>query len=159
MRGDVGKYRLEIIVALLAVVGVVFIVVGGSLQNTVLNQARDLVSGGTNAVQTVGERINQFLATRSVFDLIGIALVIGAVGFLIWRVRYWVIHSSRWVAKTCPACGNELTRVPRRLLDRGVSLILPVHRYACNRPTCGWQGLRISRGKRRKDGASNRTSR
>lgn len=159
MRGDVSKYRLEIIVAVLAVVGIVFIVVGSSLQNTVLNQARDLVSGGTNAVQTVGERINQFLTTRSVFDLIGIVLVTGAVVFLVWRVRYWVIHSSRWVVKTCPACGSELTRVPRRTLDRGVSLILPVHRYACKRPTCGWQGLRISRGKRRKDGASSRTSR
>lgn len=154
MRRDIGNYRLEIIVATLALLGVVLVVVGASLQDTLVNGAQNLVSDSTSAVQTFGQRLDGFLASRSAFDLIGIVLIVGAVIFLLWRVRYRVVHSTRWTAKACPACGGELTRVPRHALDRIAAVFLPVRRYACNNPTCGWQGLRISRGKRRKDGTN-----
>lgn len=151
MRRDLGKYRLEIIVAILALFGVLLVTVGASLQDILVNQAQDLVSGSANVVQSVGQQMNQFLATRSVFDLLGIVLITGAVIFFAWRIRERVIHSARWTARACPLCGGELTRVPRHFWDRVAGVFLPVRRYACNNPTCGWQGLRITRGKRRKD--------
>jgi hypothetical protein len=153
MRRGISNYRLEIIVAILALLGVLLVMVGASLQDTVLNRAQDLVSDGANAVQTFGQQLDQFLASRSALDLLGIALIAGAVVFFAWRVRYRIIHSSRWLAKACPRCGAELTRVPRNFFDRIAAIFLPVRRYACNNPTCGWQGLRITRGKRRKDRA------
>ncbi len=155
MRRDISNYRLEIIVATLALLGVILVVVGASLQDTLVNRAQNLVSDSANAVQTFGHRLDQFLSSRSAFDLMGIVLIAGATIFLAWRVRYRVIHSTRWTARACPACGGELTRVPRRTLDRMAAVLLPVRRYACNNPTCGWQGLRISRGKRRKDGTQH----
>lgn len=151
MRRDLSKYRLEIIVAVLALFGVLLVVVGASLQDAVVNQAQDLVSDSASVVQTFGQRLDQFVASRSLFDIIGLFVVVGAVVFLGWRFRYRVIHSPRWTARACPACGGELTRVPRHTVDRIAGVFLPVRRYACNNPRCGWQGLRISRGKRRKD--------
>lgn len=157
MRRGISNYRLEIIVAILALLGVFLVMVGASLQDTVLNRAQDLVNDSANVVQTLGQRLDQFLTSRSAFDLVGIALIVGAVAFFAWRVRYRIIHSSRWQAKACPACGAELTRVPRHFVDRIAAIFLPVRRYACNNPTCGWQGLRITRGKRRKDRAHGST--
>jgi predicted RNA-binding Zn-ribbon protein involved in translation (DUF1610 family) len=47
---------------------------------------------------------------------------------------------SRHVKRSCPQCGDAVLRVPRRLVDRAISLIRPVHRYQCTSLECGWQG-------------------
>ncbi len=151
MRRDTNNYRLEIIFAVLALFGVFLVVVGAGLQDTVLSRAQNLVSSGATAAQTLGQRLDRFLMSQSVFNLLGIVLIVGAVVFLVWRARYRAIHSTHWAAKACPTCGSELTRVPRHTADRIVAVFLPVRRYACTNPACGWQGRRISRGKRRKD--------
>ncbi len=41
----------------------------------------------------------------------------------------------------CPGCGGPLEIVHRHALDRFVSLFRSVHRYRCDDPQCGWQGL------------------
>ncbi len=41
---------------------------------------------------------------------------------------------------TCPRCGDALTRVHRRFVDRLWSLLRPVRRYRCDNPGCGWVG-------------------
>jgi hypothetical protein len=43
---------------------------------------------------------------------------------------------------TCPRCHAGLVRVPRQLSDRVLSLFLPLVRCRCERPLCGWEGLR-----------------
>jgi hypothetical protein len=43
----------------------------------------------------------------------------------------------------CPRCGapfSNLERVPRRSIDRLVSLISEQHRYRCRSTGCGWVG-------------------
>jgi len=40
----------------------------------------------------------------------------------------------------CPACGGTLARIPRRLIDRIVSLVVLRHRYRCLAMGCGWEG-------------------
>lgn len=41
----------------------------------------------------------------------------------------------------CPACGEKyLMRIPRRVLDRLFSQIIPVKRYRCQHYTCPWVG-------------------
>ena len=42
--------------------------------------------------------------------------------------------------RLCPACGEPLTRIPRRPVDRLLSLFRPVHRYQCTVLECEWQG-------------------
>jgi hypothetical protein len=43
-------------------------------------------------------------------------------------------------AVACPKCGGSARRVPRRQLDRVLSLFGRVHRFRCTRETCGWIG-------------------
>lgn len=46
-----------------------------------------------------------------------------------------------WSQKhTCPKCSGHVMRVPRRFVDRFVSLIFPVQRYKCLSPECLWEG-------------------
>jgi predicted RNA-binding Zn-ribbon protein involved in translation (DUF1610 family) len=41
----------------------------------------------------------------------------------------------------CPKCGNaDLSRIPRRPLDRVLSWVRPVYRFRCEDPSCGWEG-------------------
>lgn len=45
----------------------------------------------------------------------------------------------------CPVCKGSLYRVPRRFLDRVLSVFVPVCRYRCHSWACGWEGnLRAS---------------
>lgn len=45
----------------------------------------------------------------------------------------------------CPRCRLEMERVERHFLDRVISLAVPVRRYRCVAPRCGWEGtLRVS---------------
>jgi len=55
-------------------------------------------------------------------------------------------HSSR--ERVCPRCNSPVERVRRRILDRLVSWIMPVHRYRCRMKGwgCDWEGnLRTKR--------------
>lgn len=45
----------------------------------------------------------------------------------------------------CPQCGGSVDRIPRRLRDRMLSLLVPVHRFQCR--ACAWKGvLRVVSG-------------
>lgn len=45
----------------------------------------------------------------------------------------------------CPHCQTPVKRVPRRVLDRLISLFVPIWRFGCPAPRCGWSGL-VRRG-------------
>ena len=52
----------------------------------------------------------------------------------------------------CPRCGGDLRRVPRRSMDRLISILVQVRRYECRSPNCQWQGtLRVRRAVERKE--------
>lgn len=58
---------------------------------------------------------------------------------------------------SCPRCKGSIYRVPRRMVDRILSLFVPVHRYRCSVMGCDWEGnLRVRPRIRRsrRDGAS-----
>ena len=39
----------------------------------------------------------------------------------------------------CPACGSNLNRIPRRFIDRIISIVHPVQRYHCQSFVCNWE--------------------
>jgi hypothetical protein len=51
-----------------------------------------------------------------------------------------VTTNSGAPAPVCPECRSSLNRVPRRFIDRVLSLIYPVHRYHCRSFVCNWEG-------------------
>ncbi|TAK90883.1 MAG: hypothetical protein EPO06_06045 [Burkholderiaceae bacterium] len=54
----------------------------------------------------------------------------------------------------CPLCGGDLLRVPRRPLDRLVSVVRPVGRYRCMAMQCQWEG-NLRRPRNGRDAASS----
>ncbi len=40
----------------------------------------------------------------------------------------------------CPRCNASVNRIPRRFVDRVVSVVHPVHRYRCRSFICNWEG-------------------
>jgi predicted RNA-binding Zn-ribbon protein involved in translation (DUF1610 family) len=58
--------------------------------------------------------------------------------------------TNRKGSEVCPRCGEDtLVRVPRRLIERLVSVVRPVRRYKCW--ICGWRGtVRVRRLEERK---------
>jgi len=55
-------------------------------------------------------------------------------------------------AYICPKCGaQDLTRIPRRLIDRFLALFTGVRRFRCTHVECMWEG-----NLRRKNSSSRR---
>jgi hypothetical protein len=48
--------------------------------------------------------------------------------------------TSKSASPVCPECQSSLNRVPRRFIDRLLSLVYPVHRYHCRSFMCNWEG-------------------
>jgi hypothetical protein len=40
----------------------------------------------------------------------------------------------------CPRCGGPISRIPRRFVDRIISMVRPVQRFRCRSFTCQWIG-------------------
>ena len=59
-----------------------------------------------------------------------------------WRVDVFTLHG-------CPKCDGPIYRIPRRSIDRVLSLISPKHRYRCGSWDCGWEGNLPSEGSRK----------
>ena len=47
---------------------------------------------------------------------------------------------------TCPRCHDAAARVPRRLADLLLRMVMTISRYRCRSVGCGWEGnLRVKR--------------
>lgn len=49
-------------------------------------------------------------------------------------------HLSSTPACRCPECGDVLNKIPRRGVDRALSLFASLHRYRCHNLLCQWEG-------------------
>lgn len=47
--------------------------------------------------------------------------------------------------RSCPRCQRRTDRVARRWFERLLSVFMPVVRYRCASPGCGWEGLLLRR--------------
>ena len=42
--------------------------------------------------------------------------------------------------RACPRCNRSIYRIPRRFVDRLLSIFVPVHRHRCDEMGCHWEG-------------------
>jgi hypothetical protein len=56
------------------------------------------------------------------------------------RAAQWTSHGRISHGRSCPCCHGPVYRVPRRFVDRCLSLFMPVHRYRCGEMGCSWEG-------------------
>jgi hypothetical protein len=133
-------YHVEIILLLMAAAGLLLIFERSWLRLTLVNSARWL--GGV-----VLQGADGFLALLDRFspsDLLGLALVLVALGVIAWRIRWRAMRSPRLTTVACPVCGAVIHRIHRKWYDRVINWAAPVRRYRCANRACGWQGLRVA---------------
>jgi hypothetical protein len=56
------------------------------------------------------------------------------------REHGWAVRDRIMAVSVCPGCYGPVYRVPRRVIDRLISLVSPRHRYECRSPDCCWEG-------------------
>ncbi len=138
------KFRLELIAGLLAIAGVFLLVEPFDIRASL----RRLAAGFVHVMLAIVDRelasTDQFLSRHTTSDLIGMALIAGALIFIGWRTRYHFLHSDRFTKHACPRCGGPIVRVHRTSFDRlmGRVLFLPLFRFRCRNRACGWSGRR-----------------
>ncbi len=64
------------------------------------------------------------------------------MGILLLLLIRWglQLQAGRKVPQ-CIVCNQPLLRIPRRWIDRGLSLMIPVYRFRCQNQLCQWEGL------------------
>jgi predicted RNA-binding Zn-ribbon protein involved in translation (DUF1610 family) len=143
----IKEYKIEIIAALIGLFGLFLLVERLNLRDAIVAMLR--ATGATIAKlgQWIMDGIVQYFYNISVSDMLGWLLVMLALAFAVWRIRYRFVQSDRFSADSCPNCGADLHRVHRTSLDRSLSktLLPEARRYRCTNPDCGWQGLRQRR--------------
>jgi hypothetical protein len=141
MRQFIREYRIELVAAFMALLGIFLLVEQMEIRVTIF-RIMSLVwrTVGETVVGVVRAVIYRLLHIRP-SDLLGLVLILLSIIIVVWRVRVRVLQ--RLAGSTCPVCGGDLRRGRRDWLDRLASLLLPVRPYRCRNKECRWQGLRV----------------
>jgi len=144
MRKILKEYRIEIIAALFAGLGIFLLVERLEIRSTVLDSYRWLTQELPGIALASLADLGSFIIGITISDFIGWTLLTLTAIFAIWRIRYRFLHSRWYRITSCPHCDGDLHRVHRSTFDRIVSKILLKHgrRYRCKDDECGWSGLR-----------------
>jgi predicted RNA-binding Zn-ribbon protein involved in translation (DUF1610 family) len=103
-----------------------------------------MASGGQSAIARVFASLTNFRSRLGLSELVAIPMLIAVSVLLVYRLRWRLQHTESVVSLHCPRCGGALHRVHRRFSDKAISILVPVRRYRCASPDCGWSGRRVS---------------
>jgi len=144
MKSFLKEFRLEITILILALVGSFFLFEPFGIRAIIRKTVRTSAATGLTITQSILDRLIAILFNISIIDIVGWILIIGAVAFVVARIRYRYRKNPENKATVCPNCGDRIYRVHRSQFDRllGKTLLPNSHRYQCTNPDCGWSGLR-----------------
>jgi len=136
MRPDIKEYWAELTFLFIGIVGLLLLIGGVNVRAILSGIGRSLVKG----LRVIGGILAEFSSA----EFFGIVLVLIVGALFAWRACRRFVRSERYPADECPKCGNLLKRVRRVRWDRIFSkvLFMPLHRYRCADPDCGWIGVR-----------------
>jgi hypothetical protein len=136
-------YRFELAWLLVVCLGVFLVFERMNIRRTLfgwINRALDaLAQGGGRFLQWAVRAFE----TATLSDVIGVALLFGALVALAFRVRWRLMHNPKWTTIQCPMCSAEVHRVHRHQLDHLANILVPTRRYRCTNHDCRWEGIRI----------------
>jgi uncharacterized protein YbaR (Trm112 family) len=138
------EYRVELMAVLLAALGVFLLTERFQIRSTLWKAVQDLVAFLRQGASSTWAFLGDFVRNTTASDLLGYVLLMLALAFIAWRLRYRFIRSRFWNIRACPRCHGPLQRIHRTSMERLFARItmLPTHRYHCTNPDCGWTGLR-----------------
>jgi len=143
MKRFLKEYAIELIAGGFILLGIFLMVARYEIRTTFLNVLTGLFSGILTILNRILSRISSRAAVLTASDILGIVLILLAVGFIIWRIRHRFHTNKRWEIDACPKCSGPIIRVHRNWLDRvlGATFLPDARRYRCMDPQCGWSGL------------------
>ena len=151
MKKVIREYLIELVALVIILLGIFFLVERMDIRETLYQTGFDLIDYLRTALGGASSWGQSYLAGFGLSDLLGLALIILAVLFILWRIRYRFIRSERWAGSYCPKCGGRIHRKHRSSVDRFIGKVLfqDSARYKCSNEECDWTGLR-QKGRRRK---------
>jgi len=141
-----SDWRVEVVIVAVVALAVFLLVERLEFRQTFLVWARQ---GYRTARYLLGDMLRGLEAAvqrTTISDLTGLVLLAIALAVVIWRIRWRLMRTPRYTARTCPLCGEDLQRTHRRRGDRIANLYVPVRRYRCRNRDCRWSGLRVWTG-------------
>ena len=141
MKQTLREYRIELVAALMGLLGIFLLVERMQIRVTILRIIRLAWRTLSGTVGAVLRAVIYRILRITVSDLIGLVLIALSIVIVLWRVRVRMIQ--RLTGSTCPVCGGKLRRRSRDWLDRLLSLLVPVRPYRCRNEECRWEGLRV----------------
>jgi hypothetical protein len=143
MKKFLHEYWVEILISGLAVIGIVLRVNRVDIHATLVDLSNQLFIGARTTANRTSEFMDNFLSRVSLYDLLGFLLLVAAIVFLLYRLRFRYLKGVRWQADNCPRCKGNIHRIHRTPQDRFLAAIVrrPLRRYQCANHACGWSGL------------------
>jgi hypothetical protein len=149
MKKFIKEYSAEIIVATLAIVGIVLLAGNFSFQAGAKSGFSLITRYLFRLADKYFWKLVIYLMHFTILDLIGWILIVGATLFIVIRIRNRFLYNPANAATICPKCGSQIKRKHRSWFDRTLSkTLLPgARRYTCSNTTCRWTGLRHQRSR------------
>jgi hypothetical protein len=136
-------YRFEIVWLIVVALGIFLILERMNIRARLLQWLRAAAASLFHGAGHLEKSIAAFLARTTFSDAVGYVLILAALAAIVWRIRWRMMHSPALTTLRCPRCSGDIHRVHRHLLDRLISLYVPVRRYRCTNGKCRWHGLRV----------------
>jgi len=137
------EYRFEIIVLALLGLGIFLLVEKLEIKAFIFRQLRRLILGTATNISSLANRLFELLREVETSDIVGILLILTALGMIFYRLRnrYILRHGP---LRNCLKCGSDMHRIHRRLRHRilGVILWADVRYYSCKK--CTFKGIRVA---------------
>jgi hypothetical protein len=142
MKHFIKEYAVEIASAILIIVGI-FLMVDFTIRGIILAALAKIAKTLLGTFMGFLAGIDNGASTLSPAELVGGLLILLAVSFIVWRIRYRFQTGKRWTVDYCPKCSGPIMRVHRNLWDRllGATFFPEARRYRCVDTKCGWSGL------------------
>jgi len=139
-------YSVEIIAAIVVVLGIFLVVERMAIRSTLLYWATIAAQNAFQALGHVDNAAADFVARLTLSDALGLVLILVAVLAIVLRLRWRLIRAESLTTLRCPRCGGSIHRVHRRTRDRLVGWFVLVRRYRCSNKECRWCGIRVATG-------------
>lgn len=142
MKHFIKEYAVEIASAILIIVGI-FLMADFTVRGIILAALAKIAKTLIGIFMGFLAGIDNGASTLSPSELVGGLLILLAVSFIVWRIRYRFQTGKRWTVDYCPNCSGPIMRVHRNLWDRllGATFFPEARRYRCVDTKCGWSGL------------------
>jgi hypothetical protein len=147
MKKFIRDYWIEVLFGVLAFSGVSLMAIRVEIHEILLAYLKQWLDATRATASRTSNSFDAFIASISVYTLVGFVLFLTALIFLLYRLRRRYLKSVSWQDDTCPRCKGHIHRIHRTRLDRlwGVLMRQPLHRYQCAEQACGWSGLRYGK--------------